>query len=220
VSGAPTWPDASVNSGVAARTGKKQVAICARPQAVFVDRRPVTVNPGKPLVTADGTQITAIENVYLIWGSNGNWVRAAVNPGYIDVKVGFGQWPIAAKGLLANVRNDPNLLATRQGQVLRNPVSFEELYHSYTDSWRVSRADSMLDVCSEMGNSGQAVVRAGPRSRPRGARPGDLCQGRAEGGDAARRVHPRCRGDLPPSSRGLCADASTVHCSPAPLGTA
>ena len=154
MSGAPTWPDAAVNSGVAARTGKTQVVICARPQAVFFDRRPVTVNPGKPLVTADGTQITAAENVYLIWGSNGNWVRAAVNPGYIDVKVGLGQWPIAAKGLLANVRNDPNLLATRQGQVLRNPVSFEELYHSYTDSWRVSRADSMLDVCGEMGKAG------------------------------------------------------------------
>jgi hypothetical protein len=38
-------------------------------------------------------------------------------------------------------------LATKEGKVLENPFSFEELYHPYADSWRISEGDSMLVPC-------------------------------------------------------------------------
>ncbi len=154
VSGAPNWPNASVNSAIATRIGKAQVAVCLKPQALFVDSKPVTLRQGKALVLVDGTQITLGGNAYLIRGSTGDWVRATINTNYIDVKVGLGQWPIDAQGLLVNVNGDPNLLATRDGKVLKNPFSFEELYHPYADSWRVNPSDSMLNVCGERVEAG------------------------------------------------------------------
>ncbi len=123
VSGAPNWPNASVNSAVAARMGKTQVAVCLNPLALFVDGK-FRAPQDKALVLADGTQITQHGDTYLIRGSSGDWVRASVNPGYIDVKVGLGQWPIDAQGLLANVKGDPNFIATREFRVLKNPFSF------------------------------------------------------------------------------------------------
>jgi hypothetical protein len=165
VSGAPNWPSAAVNSAVAARMGKAQVAVCLKPQALFVDNKRVLLSEGKPLVLADGTQITQRQNTYLIRGSSGDWVRATVNTDYIDVKVGLGQWPIDAQGLLVNVKGDPNLIAMRDGKTLQNPFSFEELYHPYADSWRVNPSDSMLNVCGE-------GVKAGIPDKP--FLPGDL----------------------------------------------
>ena len=154
VSGAPNWPNASVNSAVATIVGKSQVAVCLEPQRVVVDGKPMRMRQGRARLLADGTQIDLIGNAYLIRGPNGDWVRAEVNTNYIDVKVGVGQWPIDAQGLLANVKGDPNLLSTRDGKVLKNPLSFEELYHPYADSWRVSGKKSMLNVCREGGKPG------------------------------------------------------------------
>jgi hypothetical protein len=133
--------------------GKTQVAVCLNPLALFVDGK-FRAPQDKALVLADGTQITQHGDTYLIRGSSGDWVRASVNPGYIDVKIGLGQWPIDAQGLLANVKGDPNFIATREGRVLKNPFSFEELYHPYADSWRVNPNDSMLNVCGEEVKSG------------------------------------------------------------------
>jgi len=157
VSGAPNWPNASINSAVATRMGKTQVAICLKPRALFIDNKRTLLPQGKTLVLGDGTQIVLGGNTYLILGTDGNWVRASVNPGnpdYINVNVGLGRWPIDARGLLANVNGDPNLIATREGTVLKTPFSFDELYHSYAGSWRLNPSDSMLNVCGEQVKGG------------------------------------------------------------------
>ncbi len=144
VSGAPTWPDAAVNSAVAARFGKTEVAICL-PGQLYVDRKRTELE--RTLVLADGTQITRDGNAYLFRGAGGDWLRATVNGTYIDVKVGLGQWPIKARGLLTNAQGDPNLIAARNGTTLRNPFPFADLYKVYGDSWRVQPAESLLGVC-------------------------------------------------------------------------
>ena len=149
ISGAPTWPDASVNSAIATQIGKTRVAVCLTPRRLVVDGKPLPMRSGGARLLPDGTQITLRGNSYLIRGASGDWVRADVNTNYIDVKVGLGRWPIDAQGLLVNVNSDPNQIATREGNVLKNPFSFEEFYHRYADSWRVKPADSMLNVCGE-----------------------------------------------------------------------
>ncbi|TPL49566.1 VWD domain-containing protein [Mesorhizobium sp. B2-4-6] len=147
VSGAPTWPNAAVNSAVAARLGKTTVAICAKPQRLVVDGKPVSLRGGA-LQLADGADVTRTGNVYVIRNARGDSVVATLNPpNYIDVKVGLGQWPEKVEGLLANPKNDVNLLATREGRILKTPFSFEDIYHPYAESWRVDPKDSLLSVC-------------------------------------------------------------------------
>ena len=170
VSGAPTWPDATVNKAVAARFGKTQVAICLAPLGtdqvtrVFVDGKPTPVGDGQTLELAEGAGgLRRQGNVYLMAGETGDSVHATVNSysgtTWIDVNVGLGRWPSAARGLIANVNGNVNQIATRDNFVLTNPFNFDELYHRFANSWRVSAEASMLSVC----DAGKAIERGTPQ---------------------------------------------------------
>jgi hypothetical protein len=139
VSGAPTWPNASVNSAVGTRMGSTRVAVCL-PNRVQVNGRPTTVSQSTPLRLPGGVDISRTGNVYLIRGPEGDSVRAQVNNGWIDVKVGLGGWPSTVRGLLANANDNVSQLATSGGTVLTVPMSFKELYFRYGNSWRVKGA--------------------------------------------------------------------------------
>ena len=62
--------------------------------------------------------------------------------------MGIGKWPSTVKGLIANANGNVNQIATRDNFVLTNPFNFDELYHRFADSWRVSGDTSMLSACS------------------------------------------------------------------------
>jgi hypothetical protein len=51
-------------------------------------------------------------------------------------------------GLIANPNGNTNQIAGRDGFVLTNPFNFNDLYHRFADSWRVSGEASMLSVCN------------------------------------------------------------------------
>ena len=148
VSGAPTWPDASVNSSVATRMGKTKVAICL-PERLNVDGKNTELDDGKTLSTPEGVDISRRDNVYFVTDESGNSVRAVVNPTWIDVSVGLGQWPAKVTGLLANADGNVNKIAARDGTVLTNPFPFEDLYNRYGESWRVKSNESLLSVCGD-----------------------------------------------------------------------
>ena len=149
VSGAPTWPDASVNSAVATRMGKTKVAVCLSPARLNVDGENTELGDGKSLSTPDGVDVWRTGNVYIITSQSGDSVRAEVNASWINVSVGFGHSPAKVRGLLANADGNVNKIATRDGTVLTNPFSFEDLYHRYADSWRVASNESLLSVCGD-----------------------------------------------------------------------
>jgi hypothetical protein len=155
VSGAPTWPNASINTAIATKLGKTKVAVCLAPRRVVANGKALPLAQGNVKRFADGTQISLRGNSYVIRGARGDWVKANVNTNYIDVDVGLGQWPIGAHGLLVNANGNPNLLATRGGTVLKNPFSFKEFYSRYGESWRVKPAQSMLNVCGKPKQSGR-----------------------------------------------------------------
>jgi hypothetical protein len=143
VSGAPTWPDASVNKAVATRMGKTRVAVCL-PRRVEVNGRATTIAPGSRRVLSAGVDISRTGNAYLIRGPRGDSVRAVLHDGWIDVSVGLGRRPFQVRGLLANAKNNVRQVATRGGTVLTWPISFEVLYSRYGNSWRVQRGRSLL----------------------------------------------------------------------------
>jgi len=158
VSGAPTWPNASVNKAVAARFGKTQVAICLAhgtdtAARVLVNGQVTPVADGKIVELPGGAGLRRQGNVYQIVGEDGNSIRATVNSynnnAWVNVSVGLGRWPSTVKGLIANVNGNVNQVATRDNFVLTNPFNFDDLYHRFADSWRVGDKESMLSVCND-----------------------------------------------------------------------
>jgi hypothetical protein len=149
VSGAPTWPDASINNAIATQMGKTRVAVCLGPARLDIDGRTTELGDGKTLSLADGVDVLRRGNVYVITRETGDSVRAEVNASYINVSVGLGHWPAKVRGLLTNANGNVNQLETRDGAVLTNPFAFEEFYHHYADSWRVAPSESLLSVCGE-----------------------------------------------------------------------
>ena len=153
VSGAPTWPNATVNKAVAARFGSTKVAVCLPSgsngaQEVHVDGKLTMVEDGKTLELPGGVRIARQGNLYQITSKSGDSVSATVNPTWIDVAVGLGGWPAPVHGLLANHNENVNQIETRDGIVLTNPFSFNDLYQRFADSWRVSGEASILSVCN------------------------------------------------------------------------
>jgi von Willebrand factor type D domain len=143
VSGAPTWPNASVNKAVATRMGKTRVAVCL-PRRVEVNGKAKAINPGSPLVLPTGVDVSRTGNVYLIRGPNGESLRAELHDDWIDVSVGLGRRPYTVRGLLANANNNVHQVATRAGTTLTWPIAFKVVYYRYGDSWRVKPGQSLL----------------------------------------------------------------------------
>jgi hypothetical protein len=143
VSGAPTWPNAAVNSAVGTRIGPTRVAICL-PNRVEVNGTARTVTAGNPLYLPGGVDVSRAGNAYLIRGPNGERVRADVNPTWIDVFVGLGRTNTPVRGLLANANGNLDQLATSNGSVLTEPFSFDTIYGRYGESWRVKPGQSLL----------------------------------------------------------------------------
>jgi hypothetical protein len=65
------------------------------------------------------------------------------------------------KGLIANPNGNVNQIATRDGVALTNSFSFDDLYHRFADSWRVSGDASMLSACNA-----ERVIEVGIPKRP------------------------------------------------------
>jgi len=169
VSAAPTWQNASLNSAVATRMGKTMLALCMAPRGnitarLVIDGKTTNLGDGKSLELPSGVWVSRRGNVYVITDQEGNSVRAVVNTNtgnannWIDVDVGLGHWPAKVSGLLANPNGNVNALEVRDGTVLAMPVSFEDLYGRYGDSWRVPSNESLLLACG-----GKKVERSNPK---------------------------------------------------------
>jgi hypothetical protein len=148
VSGAPSWPNAAVNSAVAVQAGKDRVVVCL-PGKILVDGKSRSVPDGGHIGLASGANLLRNSNVYTIIGASGDIVRAEMNGSYINVSVGLGNWPSKVRGLLANVEGKVNDIAARDGVVLTSPFAFEQLYGHYAESWRVPANESLLMACGD-----------------------------------------------------------------------
>jgi len=148
-SGAPTWPNATVNKAVATRMGKTSVALCLKEMPLSVDGKPTALDDGKSVVLPSDVHLSRVGNVYSVWDRNGNSMQAELNGTYINVTVGLGRWPEQAHGTLLNANSNINEIAARDGRVLTAPFPFTDLYHHYADSWTVPPEQSLLDACGE-----------------------------------------------------------------------
>ena len=146
-SGAPIWPNASVNKSVAMTLGTTHAAVCLDPVRLIVDGMQRSLADGQSISLPGGVHIMRGGNTYLFTRPNGDNVSAEVNSGWINVSVGLGH-VVQAKvtGLLGNVNGKmgPDDLATRQGIVLNQPLNFDQFYHLYANSWRLTPRESLV----------------------------------------------------------------------------
>jgi len=156
VSGAPTWPNASVNKAVAVQTGKNRVAVCLGGR-VAVNGKPVTLRDGQSRTLAGGGAVLRRADTYVVLDPIGHTMRATMHPTNIDVTVGLGRWPMHVTGLLAN-QDSVRVVAARDGKTLTSPFAFEELYGHYRQSWLVPPKESILSDC------GRAAEGAPPKA--------------------------------------------------------
>lgn len=146
-SGAPSWPNASVNKSVATRMGNNQVAVCDGTRLV-VNGVTTALNPGAMLSVPGGVTVHRTGNTYLVRDLSGNSVQIAAMGLYTNLDVGLGTWPTVVRGLLGNPNNNPNLLEAKDGTQFSIPISFTDLYQRFGNSWRVSSTSSLLAVCN------------------------------------------------------------------------
>jgi hypothetical protein len=153
VSGAPTWPDASVNQAVATLMDNNTFAICPAiegPPVTYINGDLSQLADNQPISLDGGVDIWKQGNVYTVLDQAGNSMRAAIheNPLYINVSVGLGTDAEQITGLLANANNNVLQIAARDGTVLTAPFVFGELYGPYGTGWRVPPLqDTLLAVC-------------------------------------------------------------------------
>ena len=151
VSGAPSWPNASVNKAVAAQVGSSDVAVCTAPTRLEIDGSTVSLASGTRRVLPDGASVTVNGNVYLIRDGSGNTVQATVQSGstpHVDVAVGLGKWPEPVQGLAANAGNSDNAIESRGGAVFTAPFAFGQLYGAYGRSWLLPKDQDLLSACN------------------------------------------------------------------------
>jgi hypothetical protein len=163
-SGAPTWPNASVNKAVAMNLGATRAAVCLDPIRLVVDGRARELADGASLAFPGGAGVARGGNTYLFTSPGGESVSAEVNSGWINVAVSLDHLPQAkVYGLLGNANGNmgEDDLATRQRVVLNQPLLFEQLYHLYANSWRVSGRESLLSS-----QCGDGDVETGIPSQP------------------------------------------------------
>ena len=138
-SGAPRWPNASVNTAVAIKVGDTRAALCLDPNRLVVNGTHYRLSTGGSLSLSDVT-ITRKDNVYLFKRPDGASLTATLRNGWINASIRLGSRATSAKvrGLLGNANGNTGEvdLATRNGRVLPHPISFQDLYQVYGDSWR------------------------------------------------------------------------------------
>jgi hypothetical protein len=152
-SGAPTWPNASVNKAVAMRLGRTNAAVCVEPTRLVVDGKQRDLADDTSFTLPSGVRVARSASTYLFTRPSGESVRAEVNTSYINVSVDIGPAPQSKiYGLLGNANGDQGEddLATRNRVVLKQPITFEDLYHPYANSWRIAPNDSLLSkLCGD-----------------------------------------------------------------------
>jgi hypothetical protein len=148
ISGAPTWPNAAVNSAVATRMGADTVAVCD-PGSLIVDGSTTALGSGNSITLASGDSITRNGSTYIVTDPQGDSMTASTQGTHVDATVGLGTYPEPVSGLLANAPGTNNQLETSTGTIIPIPVSLTTLYDVYGDSWRVAPANSLTAVCKE-----------------------------------------------------------------------
>lgn len=145
VPGLPNWPNAATNQAVAMQIGGNRVALFLPPTRLVVNGTPAQLADGTSLSLSNAVKISRAGNVYFVKRDGGESVRVDVQQTWMNVAVSLGSAPSDVRGLLGNANgNTGDDIATVDGVVLKQPVSFQDLYGRYADSLRITPRESLF----------------------------------------------------------------------------
>lgn len=172
-------PDVSYNIAVATEVGDTRITLDARrDHALWINGQPASFS-GDYYALGDGSITRIDERHFLIeWddetlldvritsrASSGD--RLAIGVEFPESKAG------KVRGLLGNFNGDVNDdFATRDGIVLTQPISFDDLYDVFAESWRIEQGESLLDYAG-----GEDTETFTDRSVPEAAMTVDMLDG-------------------------------------------
>jgi hypothetical protein len=151
----PNRPNVAFNKAVAMRMGQTRIAVFVDPARLVVDGKPVALADGHALSLPDKVAVARNANVYLIRHGSEETVRVLVVDNawvrilgghFLDVSVSLNYASSRTmRGLLGNGNGDlQDDIATRDGEVLAQPVSFKDLYERYGASMAIKREESLF----------------------------------------------------------------------------
>ncbi|QUP53620.1 hypothetical protein GO998_07505 [Ralstonia syzygii] len=151
----PNRPNVAFNKAVAMRMGKTRVAVFLDPTRLVVDGSLVALADGKTISLPDHVEVSRNANVYVIKHISRETVRVeAVDNAWVtilgghflDVSVSLDDASTGKmRGLLGNGNGDAqDDLATRDGQRLAQPASFEDFYDRYAASMSIKPEESLF----------------------------------------------------------------------------
>ena len=151
----PNRPNVAFNKAVAMRMGKTRVAVFLDPARLVVEGKQVALADGQTLQLPDSVEASRNGNVYTIKRSSGETVRVtAVDNAWVnilgghfmDVAVSLNYTAYGGmRGLLGNGNGDvQDDIALRDGKVLKQPVSFEELYQRFGANMSIKPEESLF----------------------------------------------------------------------------
>ena len=148
--GADNCPEVSYNTGVAAQIGPHRVAIYPNGESagsVIIDGEPATVAVGYDTPIEADRLVRLSESTYRLVWETGEILEVDVESRSLDMRMSVPESRAAqVRGLWGNADGDrSDDLRTREGTDLEQPIDWETMYGQYTDSWRVTQEESLLD---------------------------------------------------------------------------
>lgn len=146
----PRWKNTTINKAVAVQMGQTRVAVYVGPTRLTIDGKPYKLGNGEKHLVINGVQITHKDNEYVIISPKGDSVRAALFDNgmntWMNVTVSLSGSTQQARGLLGSLEGNIHELVTSHGTILNWPVSFQDLYNLYGESWRVRPEQMLLEA--------------------------------------------------------------------------
>ena len=141
---------ASVTTEIAAAVGTHRVTFdLDRTDTVWVDGTAVTLTPGgAPIDLGDGTLRELTATSWTIRWDSGEILNVTDNGTYLNAQITLtpNAQPGSVEGLLgSDSGNLANEFTLPDGTVLAQPLSYNDLYTTWADAWRVTQATSLLD---------------------------------------------------------------------------
>jgi hypothetical protein len=155
------WRDSttvSINSGVAAQVGTDRVGIYVdQASELYINGEPTELASGERR-QLDGGSVRREDNRYTVMWADQTTLVTSLRSDFMDLRVLIAPERAGrVVGLLGDANGSrANDLATREGSVFEQPLTFEQLYQEYGNSWRISQEESLLDYLGEAAGIGTA----------------------------------------------------------------
>ena len=137
---------ASVNSAVAMSIDGERIGLYKRREPLIINGVSTELESGESLAVGSNI-VSRKDNSFTIISNNQDKITVSLSGDYINVNVGLSlDRQNNVIGLLGNNNDDlSDEFALRDGTLIGESISTEQLYGEYADSWRIEQSESLFD---------------------------------------------------------------------------